>query len=131
MKYQVIVFVDDTNDRQYYQSYIEGDDTMLGNLECAELPPYQDINKAHACYWDGTTWRFDHSKHLRILAEIEQAEAEAKAEEERRASIPTNEELNEMVLTSMQAVAEAMAIIESTMLPLKALAELMKGGNNE
>lgn len=126
MKYQVIVFVDDTNNRQYYQSYIEGDATMLGNLECPELPPYQDINKARACYWDGAAWRFDQSKYLRILADIEQAEAEAEAEAERLASIPTNEELNEMTLCNMAALNEVQIYIESVVKPLVNLAGLLK-----
>lgn len=114
MKYQVIIFLDETRNRSYYHSYIESEDTTLGNIECSDLPPYQDINKARACYWDidKAVWIFDEEKYQEIL----QAEAQAKAEQEEAeaiaASTPSNLELMEAIMEIAQNqsdLAEAVA----------------------
>lgn len=100
MKYQVIIFLDETRNRSYYRSYLESEDTTLGNIECSDLPPYQDINKARACYWDAdnATWVFDEEKYSEIIAAIE-AERAAREQAELEASvIMTNAELTQAIL---------------------------------
>ncbi len=52
MKYQVIIILDSSRNRSYYQGYIISDDETQGNITCEELPPYADVNKARSCYWD-------------------------------------------------------------------------------
>lgn len=117
--YQVIVTA--LNGKQYYYSYVESQ----GDIECADLPPYADINKANACYWDGEKWVFDESRYKEIIAEIEQAKAEAEAEAERIASIPTNEELYEMILSSMEGINELAKFDDTIVNPLSAMAKLL------
>ena len=43
-KYQVIIILDESRNRSYYQGYVESEDTTLGNITVEELPPYADIN---------------------------------------------------------------------------------------
>lgn len=95
MKYQVILFLDESRNKSYYHSYVESEDVLLGNIECTELPAYQDINKARACYWDtdALQWIFDEEKYAEIVAQIEaerQAAEQARLEAE---ATPTNLEL--------------------------------------
>lgn len=122
--YKVIVTL--INGKRYYHSYNESN----GNIECADLPPYQDINKARACWWDDEKWNFDESRYAEILAEIEAKKEAEQAEKDRLSSIPSNEELNEMLLTSMVAIAEITSFIDTTVEPLTDLAVLLKGGND-
>ena len=100
MKYQVLLFLDETRNKSYYHSYFESEDTKLGNMECTDLPPYQDINKARACYWDSenSEWVFDEEKYAEIIEEIE-AEREAREKEELEASVVmTNAELTQAIM---------------------------------
>lgn len=112
--YQVILFNDSATNRNYYHSYQKSDDSTLGNITVNELPPYQDINMAQACYWDTETetWVFDEEKYQEIL----DAEAQAKAEQEEAeaiaASTPSNLELMEAIMEIAQNqsdLAEAVA----------------------
>lgn len=107
--YNVIIVLDDSRGKSYYYSYV----TENGNIECAELPPYADPNKARACYWDGEKWVFDADKYAEIEA-VQAAEKEAaeKAAAEAEA-VPTNQELADAMLEIandvsilMDAVAE-------------------------
>lgn len=128
MKYQVIIVLDDARNQNYYHSYVESNDATLGNIECTELPPYQDIHKARSCYWDGKKWVFDEGKYNEIIANIE-AEKEAAEEETKRiAEIPSNEELKEMFLCNTVAINEIMTYIEEIVEPLKDMAALLTGG---
>ena len=87
--YHVIVVLDEKRNKSYYYSYVDKD----GNIECEELPPYQDINKARSCFWDGKKWIYDPDKYEEVVAtqETEKAAAEKAAAE--AAAVPTNEEL--------------------------------------
>ena len=120
------VNVNPINGKRYYYSYVD----MNGNIECDDLPPYQDINKARACWWDDEKWNFDEGRYAEILAEIEAQKEAAQAEKDRLSSIPSNEELNEMLLTSMVAIAEITSFIDTTVEPLTDLAALLKGGKD-
>lgn len=112
--YQVILLNNPAGERNYYYSYQISKDATKGNITVNELPPYQDINKARACYWNSETdsWVFDEEKYQEIL----EAEAQAKAEQEEAeavaASIPSNLELMEAVMEIAQNqsdLAEAIA----------------------
>lgn len=107
--YNVIIVLDDSREKSYYYSYV----TENGNIECAELPPYADPNKARACYWDEEKWVFDADKYAEIVA-VQTAEKEAaeKAAAEAEA-VPTNQELADAMIEIandvsilMDAVAE-------------------------
>lgn len=119
--YHVIVVLDEMRNKSYYYSYVDKD----GNIECEELPPYQDINKARACYWDGKKWIHDADKHEEIVAvqEAEKAAAEQAAQEAE--AVPTLREIGvalmeiaENVNTNMSAITELAAIV-SKMIPEK------------
>ena len=119
--YHVIVVLDEKRNKSYYYSYVDKD----GNIECEELPPYQDINKARACYWDGKKWIYDADKHEEIVAvqEAEKAAAEQAAQEAE--AVPTLREIGvalmeiaENVNTNMSAITELAAIV-SKMIPEK------------
>ena len=117
--YQVIVT--SINGKRYYHSYVESD----GNIECDDLPPFQDINKARACYWNDEKWNFDESRYAEILAEIEAKKQAAQEEADRQAAIPNNEELNFMVIATMEGLAEIMTKIDVVVDPLAELAKLL------
>lgn len=107
-KYQVIILLDEARERSYFYSYAISEDTTRGNIECTELPPYADINKARSCYWDSNkaVWVFDKEKYAEICAEIE---AIKEAQEEAQAiakATPTNAELAEMVVEMTESIAE-------------------------
>lgn len=92
--YNVIIVLDKSRNKSYYYSYVAEN----GNIECEELPPYADINKAQACYWNGKKWVFDAEKYAEIEAfQIAEKEAAEKAETEARA-VPTNPELAAAVM---------------------------------
>lgn len=124
MKYHVIV--NSINGKRYYHSYVESN----GNITCDDLPPFQDINKARACYWNDEEWLFNETRYAEILAEIEARKEAAQAEAERLASIPTNEQLKEMSLCTMEAINEVMILIDSVVNPLSEMAALLTGGDN-
>ena len=114
MKYNVIIVLDESRNRSYYDRYVAEN----GNIECADLPPYQDINKARSCYWDGGNWIYDVDKHAEIVAaqEAEKAAAEQAAQEAE--AVPTLREIGialmeiaENVNTNMGAITELAAIV--------------------
>lgn len=92
--YNVIIVLDESRDKSYYYSYV----VQNGNIECEDLPPYQDINKARSCYWDGNAWIYDGDKYAELVAA--QAEAAEAAEQERQEAeaVPTNAELAAAVM---------------------------------
>ncbi len=113
--YHVIIVLDEKRNKSYYYSYVYKN----GNIECAELPPYQDILKAKACYWDGENWVYDSDKYAELVAEAEaEKEATEKAAAEAEA-VPTNAELAD----AMMEIADNVSIL------MDAVAELA-GGNS-
>lgn len=114
-KYQVIILLDEARERSYFYSYVISEDTTQGNIECTELPPYADINKARSCYWDTnkTVWVFDEEKYEEICTQIK---AEQLAQEEARAiaeATPSCMELSEIAIELAESVAEVMnAMVE-------------------
>ena len=118
MKYNVIIVLDESRNRSYYYSYV----TENGNIECTELPPYADPNKARACYWDGEKWMFDADKYAEIEA-IQAAEREAAEKEAAEAAAtPTNAELALAVMDigdNLSAVMDAVAEIGATVAAMK------------
>lgn len=124
--YQVIIVLDEVRNRNYYDGYVISDDSTLGNIQCTDLPPYQDINKAKSCYWsDEALWIFDEEKYEEILADIQAKKEAAEAEAERVALIPTNEELRDMALSNMAAINEINMYIEGVVEPLTDMAALL------
>lgn len=120
--YQIIVT--SINGKRYYHSYVESD----GNIECDDLPPFQDINKARACYWNDEQWLFDGTRYDEILAEIEAKKQAAQEEADRQAAIPNNEQLNEMMLCLMTATNEIALYMDSVVEPLTDMAALLVKG---
>lgn len=104
--YQVIIIFDESREKSYYHSYVNSDDVTLGNISCQELPHYQDINKAQACYWDteNENWVFDEEKYQEILTEIENAKKEESEKEALQKTIMTNEELTLAVIELSELV---------------------------
>ena len=96
--YNVLIVLDESRNKSYYYSYVAEN----GNIECTELPPYQDINKAQACYWDGKKWVYDAEKYAEIVA-IRTAEKEA-AETE---ATPSNADL----AAALMEIAENISLI--------------------
>ena len=98
-KYQVIIILDESRNKSYYQGYVESEDTTLGNITVSELPPYADVNMAHACYWEieNEKWIFDEEKEAEIqekLAADKKAAEKAQAEAE---ATPSNADLADCV----------------------------------
>ena len=117
--YHVIIVLDKIRGKSYYHSYIEND----GNIECEELPPYQDIQKARACYWDmkSQKWVYDEEKYTELVdihKAAKAAEEQAKKEAE---AIASNKELTDAVLELAVGQAEINAKITK-------LSTLLKGG---
>ena len=106
--YNVIIVHDNTKDKNYYYSYVE----EKGNIECEDLPPYQDTNKARACYWDNKNWIYDAEKYAEIIASQERMKVEVATAQAVAAAVPSNEELAEAVIeigNSINDIMEAMA----------------------
>ena len=115
--YHVIIISDEKRNRSYYYSYIDKD----GNIECEELPPYQDILKAKACYWNNKEWVYDPEKYAELAAEAEAEKAEAEKAAAEADAVPTNQELAD----AMMEIADNVSIL------MEAVAELgitSKGG---
>lgn len=89
--YNVIIVLDPSKNRSYYHSYV----TQNGNIECEELPPYQDITKARSCYWDAqnAAWVYDAEKYAEFVADREASEAAAERERLEAEAVPSNAEL--------------------------------------
>lgn len=109
--YQVIIISDEERGKSYYQSYVESDNTNLGNITCSELPSYQDINKARSCYWDSVRWVYDEEKYAEIIAEIEAAKAAEEAANQISVTM-NNEELTESVMELSDLVGKLMELLE-------------------
>jgi hypothetical protein len=118
MKYNVILVAD--GDRNYYYSYGEN-----GNIEVDELPPYQDINMARSCYYDGGAWVYDEEKYAEITSAEEEAKAEAKQKAAEAAAVPNNTELSEAVIE----LAECLSTLTDVVSGLQEEFNSMKGGN--
>lgn len=115
--YHVIIVLDEKRNKSYYYSYVDKD----GNIECEELPPYQDILKAKACYWDGEKWIYDQDKYAELVTESEAEKAAAEKAAAEAEAVPTNAELAD----AMMEIADNVSIL------MDAVAELgsaSKGG---
>lgn len=123
MEYHVILNLDEKKSRNYYYSYSE---EGSGNLKCTELPPYQDINKARSCYWDGEKWVYDEDKYKEIIEAIEARKKAEQEEQDRLANMPSLEEVNEIAIANSEAINEIMKYIDETIEPLTKLAEMLK-----
>ncbi len=110
MKYNVIIVLDESRNKSYYYSYVAEN----GNIECTELPPYADPNKARACYWEGEKWVFDADKY----AEIMTVQAAEKAAAEKEAAEA------EATLTNAELALAVIELAENDSLIMDALAEL-------
>lgn len=118
--YNVIIVLDDSRNKSYYYSYVAEN----GNVECDELPPYADTNKARACYWDGKKWEFDEDKYAEIEA-VQAAEKEAAEQAKKEAeAVPTNEEL----AAATMEIADSVSILMDVVSELAETVALMKGG---
>lgn len=116
--YNVIIVLDSSRNKSYYYSYTAGN----GNIQCEELPPYADINKARACWWDGSGWIYDAEKHAEIEAQ-QAAEKEAAEKEAAEAdAVPDNADLAaavmeladnvSMIMDAVAELAEAVAAVK-------------------
>ena len=120
MKYNVIIVLDETRDRSYYYSYVPEN----GNIQCDELPPYADVNKAQSCYWDGEKWIFDEEKYAEIVA-AEEAEREAEQQAElEAAATPTNTEIAQ----ALMELAENLSTVMDAITELAEQVTALKGG---
>ena len=117
--YHVIIVLDEVREKSYYHSYVESD----GNIECEELPPYADPNKAQACYWDvkAKKWIYDADKYVEIVAEQEAAKAAEEQAKKEAEAIASNKELTDAVLELAVGQAKINAKITE-------LSTLLKGG---
>lgn len=99
-KYQVIIILDESRNRSYYQGYVESEDTTLGNITVEELPPYADINMARACYWDADNkkWIYDADKEAEIQAKITDAKEAAEKAQAAAEATPSNSDLADCVV---------------------------------
>lgn len=118
--YHVIIISDEKRNRSYYYSYIDKD----GNIECEELPPYQDILKAKACYWNNKEWVYDPEKYAELAAEAEAEKVAAEKAEAEAAAVPTNEELAEAVME----IGDNLSTVMDAITELGEKVATMKGG---
>lgn len=118
--YNVIIVLDESKNRNYYYSYVAEN----GNIECEELPPYQDIHKARSCYWNEEEWIFDADKYAEIRA-VQEAEKEAAEQAALEAkTTPTNADLADAVMD----LADNVSILMDAVTELANEVVLMKGG---
>lgn len=117
--YHVIIVLDEVRDESYYHSYVAKD----GNIECDELPPYADVNKARACYWDAdaSTWVYDEEKYAELVAEQQAAKAAQEQAKQEAEAVPSNEELAEAVVELAGDISDIEAAITE-------LARIVGGG---
>lgn len=113
--FQVILVNDEKFNKNYYYSYVESENTSFGNISTDTLPPYQDINKARACYYVDNEWVLDEEKYAEILKENEELkEAQKEAEAEAEATL-TSEEISAALLDladMVTALDERLTILE-------------------
>ena len=112
--YHVIIVLDEERNKSYYYSYVDKD----GNIECTELPPFADINKAQSCYWDGEKWIYDADKHAEIVVAKEAEKAATERAQLEAEAVPTLKEIGialmeiaETVNANMGAITELAAIV--------------------
>lgn len=120
--YNVIIVHDDTRDKNYYYSYVE----ESGNIECEDLPPYQDTNKARACYWntENAAWVYDADKYVEIV-KIQAAEKSASEQIRLEAkAVPSNAELSEAILEIASSISDMIDAIAE----LGAMVSVKEGG---
>ncbi len=118
--YHVIIVLDEKRNKSYYYSYVDKE----GNIECAELPPYQDILKAKACYWDNKKWIYDPDKYAELVAESEAEKAAAEKAAAEAAAVPTNEEL---AVATME-IADNVSTLMDAVSELAETVAVLKGG---
>lgn len=118
--YHVIIVLDEKRNKSYYYSYVDKD----GNIECEELPPYQDILKAKSCYWDGKNWAYDSDKFTELVAEADAERDAAEKAAAEAAAVPTNEEL---AFATME-IADNVSVLMDAVSELAETVALMKGG---
>lgn len=102
--YQVIIVLDEFNSKNYYYSYVAAD----GNIECEELPPYQDIDKARACWWDAdnSAWVYDEEKYQEIISKKYQENAIAEAIKAEAEAQPAINELSYAVMELASCISD-------------------------
>lgn len=102
--YHVIIVLDETRNKSYYYSYV----VKSGNIECEELPPYQDVIKARSCYWDAQSaaWVYDAEKYAELVADREASEAAAERERLEAEAAPSNAELAAALMELASMIAE-------------------------
>lgn len=120
MKYNAIIVLDETRNKSYYHSYVDKD----GNIECEELPPYQDIFKARSCYWDDGKWCYDADKHAELAAEADAEKEAAEKAAAEAAAVPTNEEL----AAATMEIADSVNTLMDAVTELAETVAVMKGG---
>lgn len=118
--YNVIIVLDESRKKSYYYSYVSAN----GNIECEELPPYQDILKAKSCYWDGENWVYDSDKFTELAAEAETEKAAAEKAAAEAAAVPTNEEL----AAATMEIADNVSTLMDAVTELAETVAAMKGG---
>ena len=103
MKYNVIIVLDESRNRSYYDHYVAEN----GNIECTDLPPYQDINKARSCFWDGEKWIYDADKYAEIVAARQAEKTAAEQKQRELEAIPSNTDL----MLGLMDVADKVSLI--------------------
>lgn len=113
--YQVITIYDEKLKKDYYQSYIESEDTSLGNISVDSLPSYQDIVKARSCYWNGKEWVFDDKKYKNFQKEAKEKKEKEDAEKAKEDAKLTNDEIAD----ALMELAELLAIMDERLTALE------------
>ena len=107
-KYQVIIINDDVRNKDYYQGYVESEDTALGNITVEELPPYADPNMARACWWDSENrkWVFDEDKEAEIQEKIKSDKETAEKAQAEAEATPSNSDLAGCVIELGELISD-------------------------
>ena len=107
-KYQVIIINDDVRNKDYYQGYVESEDTALGNVTVEELPPYADPNMARACWWDSENrkWVFDEDKEAEIQEKIKSDKEAAEKSQAEAEATPSNSDLAGCVIELGELISD-------------------------
>lgn len=132
-KYQVIIILDESRNRSYYQGYVESEDTTLGNITVEELPPYADINMARACYWDADNrkWLYDADKEAEIQEKIAAAKEAAEKAQAAAEATPSNSDLADCVVELgdvQSSLEDAVAELGQAVNELSERVAKLKGG---
>lgn len=121
--YHVIIVLDETRNKSYYYSYV----TENGNVECEELPPYQDTTKARSCYWDAesATWSYDAEKY----AELEAARIAEKEAIEKKAAEDKATPSNADIALALMEIAENVSTLMDAITEIAGEVAALKGGD--